>query len=163
MVLIRWYCVYIIIPSVVPVLRTLKSFTLFSQLRWIYLDVNGQLTKKCFTNFTALKTCLRHYFFFLRTSTNERCTRFAEPTGLFRLEKRWSRSATRGPRILFELVRTHFLARCVQFHFSLFSSSVYIPSRLVLSHATLFPELNWAKPKYSVICIKTKACNESWV
>ena len=41
--------------------------------------------------------------------------------------EQWSRSAKRGPRILDDLERIHFLSRFVLFHFL---STVYIPVRL---------------------------------
>ena len=52
---------------------------------------------------------------------------FFGATGLF--PSHWL-SAIRGSRISLDLVRTHFMARFVLFHFS---TSVYIPARLHLS------------------------------
>ena len=52
-------------------------------------------------------------------------TLFDEATGLSLPEHQWRMSAIRGPRILLDLVCTHFLAHFVLFHFL---SSVYISS-----------------------------------
>ena len=62
-------------------------------------------------------------------------TQFFKATSLFWLQQQWP--VARGPRILLDLVSTHFLARSDLFPFS---SSVYIPARLYLSNPLL---LHW--------------------
>ena len=59
-------------------------------------------------------------------------THFFKATSLFWLQQQWP--VARGPRILLDLVSTHFLARSDLFPFS---SSVYIPARLFLSNPLL--------------------------
>ena len=57
-------------------------------------------------------------FFFFSTETDDWwCTQFVEPTVWFPPQKQRRGSVTRGPRILVDLVGTHYLARFVHFHF----------------------------------------------
>ena len=60
-----------------------------------------------------------------RRTTIDVHTQFFKATSLFWLQQQWP--VARGPRILLDLVSTHFLARLVMFHLL---SSVYIPACL---------------------------------
>ena len=77
--------------------------------------------------FMAWKSFWFQIFIYFSFSFSDRdrlqYTLFDEATGLCLPEHQWRMSAIRGPRILLDLVCTHFFARFVLFHFS---SSVYI-------------------------------------
>ena len=66
-------------------------------------------------------------FFFFRPTPTIDLHNLLKPPGFFHPN---SRLTTRGPRILDDLIRTHFLARFVLFHFSNF---VYVRARMCLS------------------------------
>ena len=125
-----------------------KQFLLY--VHCTFLDVNGQLTQKIFYELHGIKelsqalhipnsTFFSLSLFFGSDFKQRRMYTFCWTRRMF-----WTRQTakTRGPRILFELVSTHFFARCVEFHFS---SSVYIPSRLRLRSLSWNELSDWAE------------------
>ena len=108
---------------------------------YIYLDVSGKLTQEIFYELHRIKDLSPAFsnFSFLRTSTNERCTLFVEPTGFFWLGKAVKQvSHQEGPGSCLNWFILTFWPAIFGFIFY-FLSCVYIPSRLGFSHATLFP------------------------
>ena len=79
-------------------------------------------------------------FFFFLFSTDDRCSQFDKADGLISPQHQWRRSITRGPRILSDLVCTHFLPTlfCFIFQVSFCLSNLYLSSNTQARGARFF-------------------------